>query len=102
MPTEKNEAIKEFFQAILSLKNNQELSRFCHDLLSAHEIKEIAYRYQVAKMLKAKVPYCKIEAETGLSSATIAKISHDFKKGAGGYKLALKRMEDKIINPKSK
>lgn len=90
-----NEVIREFFQAILSLKNSQELSRFCFDILSKHEIREIANRYQVAKMLKAKIPYCKIEAETGLSSATIAKISHDFKKGSGGYKLALKRMEDK-------
>ncbi len=98
MPLEKNEVIKEFFQAILGLKNSQEISRFCYDLLSTHEIKEISFRYQVAKMLKNKIPYCKIEEETGLSSATIAKISHDLKKGAGGYKLALKRMEDKIIN----
>lgn len=91
MSLDKNISQQEFFNALLSLKNTQELSRFCHDLLSPHEIKEIITRYQVAKMLKNKISYCQIAKDTGLSSATIAKISHDLKKGAGGYKLALKR-----------
>ncbi|MBT7553521.1 hypothetical protein HN670_03575 [bacterium] len=86
---------KELYQAMLTMRNPEELSRFCKDLLSKHEIMEVSRRWQVAQMLHDKVPYTEIETKTGLSSATIASISHWLKKGLGGYKLAIKRLKDK-------
>jgi len=83
------------YQALLSMRTPEEISRFCRDLLSKYEIDELSRRWQVACMLAKKIPYTEIERETGLSSATIAKISHWLKRGLGGYKLAIKRLKDK-------
>lgn len=83
----------ELFRALLMMRTTKEMSRFCRDLLSKHEIDELGRRWQVACMLAQKIPYTKIEEETGLSSATIAKISHWLKRGLGGYKLAIKRLK---------
>lgn len=86
--------ITELFQAFLQFKNYEELSRFCRDLFTTSEIKELARRFQAARLLKNKTSYTKIALNTGLSSATIAKISARLKKGLGGYKLAIKRLEE--------
>lgn len=82
------------YQALLKLQNHEEMSRFCRDLLTKSEIKELSARWQAAQMLKAQASYQQIIEETGLSSATIAKISRNLKSGLGGYKLALKRLQD--------
>ena len=83
------------YQALLAMRTSEEMSRFCRDLLSKHEIDELSRRWQVACMLAKKIPYTEIERETGLSSATIAKISHWRKRGLGGYKLANKRLNSR-------
>ncbi len=82
------------YQAFLQLQNTEEISRFCRDLLTKAELKELANRWQAAVMLKNKNSYQEISQETGLSSATIAKISRNFKNGLGGYKLVCKRISD--------
>jgi uncharacterized protein YerC len=43
-------------------------------------------------MLSRGVSYNTIVKETGLSSTTVARISKWLKKGAGGYKIILKRL----------
>ncbi|MCB9802999.1 TrpR YerC/YecD [Candidatus Nomurabacteria bacterium] len=93
---------QQLFQAFLQLKNSEELGRFCHDLLSPSEIREVSARFQAAKMLKNKISYQVIIAETGLSSATIAKISRNLKNSRGGYKLAFKRLSDRKLHLEKK
>ena len=92
MLKQKPTSCQDLYQAILTMKTQEEISRFCRDLLSKHEIDELSCRWQVACMLAKKIPYTEIERQTGLSSATIAKISHWLKRGLGGYKLAIKRL----------
>jgi TrpR-related protein YerC/YecD len=95
MPKHKHTSCHELFQALLTMRTSEEMSRFCRDLLSKHEIEELSRRWQVACMLAHKVSYTEIEQQTGLSSATIAKISHWLKRGLGGYKLAIKRLKSR-------
>lgn len=85
--------IDELFKAILRLNNQSEARRFFRDLLTKKELIEFSQRWKVALMLHHKVPYTKIELETGMSSTTIARIQKWLKKGAGGYKLAIKKIE---------
>ncbi len=80
------------FEAILALNSMDEAKRFFRDLLTEEEIKEFAARWQVAQMLAQKVPYSKIEMETGMSSTTIARVSKWLNRGMDGYKLILKRL----------
>ena len=85
----KNEYSNDLFETILKLKNIDQANNFFRDLLTEKEIIEFSQRWRAAKMLNKKVSYKEIEAETGLSSTTIARIHKWLKYGTGGYKLMI-------------
>lgn len=76
----------------MALKNKNEARRFLRDLLTAGEIEEFSNRWQAAQMLNKGISYIEIVKDTGLSSTTVARISKWLKKGMGGYRLMLKRL----------
>ena len=83
--------IDDLYNAILQLNSVDECRRFFRDLLTEYEIKEFVERWKAAKMLADGIPYTQIEAETGLSTRTIARVGRWLKKGKGGYSMILKR-----------
>lgn len=83
---------EELFKAILALDNADETRRFFRDLLTEKEIIEFANRWQAAQLLDQRVSYVKIQKETGLSSATIARIAKWLTQGMGGYRLIINRL----------
>ncbi len=90
-----NQDSDNLFKAILELKSISEARKFFRDLLTVKEIEEFSKRWKVAQMLNDKVPYTKIEQETGMSSTTIARIQKWLKGGMGGYRLILGRLKKK-------
>lgn len=72
-------------EVILALRDIKEAKKFFRDLMTEQELVEFGNRWQAAQMLYKKVPYLKIEKETGLSSRTIARVSKWLNKGRGGY-----------------
>ena len=58
------------FKAILKLENEDECYRFFEDIATINELKSLAQRMQVAKMLKEKKVYTEIAEVTGASTAT--------------------------------
>ena len=78
--------------AFLALKNKDEMERFLRDLLTETEIKEFASRLEAASLLSKDTQYCSIIESTGLSSATIARISKWLNGSLGGYRLILSRL----------
>ncbi len=86
-----NRKTSELIQAILALENIDEAKRFLRDLLTEGELVEFANRWQAAQMLDKNVSYTTIRGKTGLSSATVARISKWLNKGMGGYKLMLNK-----------
>ena len=87
-----NPKTRDLLRAILALKNVNEAKKFFRDLLTEQETIEFGKRWQAAQMLNKKIPYSMVEKETGLSSTTVARVSRWLKKGMGGYKLMLKRL----------
>ena len=83
------------FEAILSLKTLDECYSFFEDACTIKEILDIAQRLKAAKMLKAGKNYVEVCSETGMSSATISRVSRCLEYGAGGYELAIKRLMEK-------
>ncbi|MEW5806406.1 MAG: YerC/YecD family TrpR-related protein [Acidobacteriota bacterium] len=83
----------ELFEAILSLKSAKECKAFLRDLCTLSEIEAMIERFQVAKMVKDKVPYREISEKTGSSTATVTRVAHWFHHGMGGYNLVLDRMK---------
>ena len=88
-----NEEIDKLFEAILLLKDLEECYRFFDDLCTINELEAFGQRLAVAKMLHSKMTYQEIEKETGISAATISKISKSFAFGPGGYEMILKRLK---------
>jgi TrpR-related protein YerC/YecD len=79
-------------EAILTLKNVDETKRFLRDLMTEKEIEEFANRLEAARLLSKDIQYNTIIENTGLSSATIARISKWLNGSLGGYRLILNRL----------
>ena len=87
-----NKSINQLFEAILLLENIQECDKFFEDICTIKEIKAMAQRLEVAKMLKEGATYEEIAQDTGASTATISRVKRSLEYGADGYQLILERM----------
>ena len=90
----KSEDIDGLFEAVLKLENEEECYRFFEDLCTINELKAMAQRWQVARLLAARKTYSEIEDETAASTATISRINKCLLYGADGYKKVLKKLEN--------
>ena len=83
-----------FFEAVMSLKNQEDCRQFFEDICTINEIHAIAQRLQVAKLLSENKTYNEIEGITKASTATISRINKCLVYGADGYKRILARMKE--------
>ena len=91
----KDDITDRLFDAILLLKGMDECYNFFEDICTVSEIKAMAQRLEVAKMLKAGKTYTEICEKTGASTATISRVNRCLNYGADGYKTILERLERK-------
>ena len=75
------------------MKDVEECYSFFEDLCTISEIKALAQRLEVAKMLRAKKTYTDISEQTGASTATISRVNRCLVYGADGYNVILDRLE---------
>lgn len=87
--------VDELFEAILELETIEECYRFFEDICTINEVKSLAQRLEVAKMLKSKRTYQDIADETGASTATISRVNRALVYGSDGYNIILDRLSDK-------
>jgi len=80
------------FEAILSLKTQEECRAFFQDLCTVAELKAMAQRLEVAQLLDQGLIYNDILQRTGASSATISRVNRALQYGADGYKTVLPRL----------
>lgn len=85
--------VDNLFKAILSLETIDECYSFFEDALTVKEILDVSQRLKAAKMLKNGENYAVIGKATGMSTATISRVSKCLEYGAGGYDIVLSRME---------
>lgn len=91
----KEKAIDNLFEAILLLRDEEECYRFFEDICTVAEIKAMAQRLEVAKMLDQEQIYTDIAEKTGASTATISRVKRSLCFGADGYRLVLERLKEK-------
>ena len=87
-----NNSTDELCEAFLSLKNKEECYAFLEDICTIKEILEMSQRLSVAKLLSKGMSYAQISQQTGVSTATISRISKCIEYGNGGYKTVIKRL----------
>ncbi len=83
------------FEAILSLETMEECRNFFDDLCTVPELKAMAQRLQVAKMLSEHQVYSEIVSETGASTATISRVNRSLSYGSDGYTAIFERLDQK-------
>lgn len=83
------------FDAILLLKTKEECYRFFEDVATVAEIKALAQRLEVAKLLEQEETYLAIAESTGASTATISRVKKCLYFGADGYQLILRRLAER-------
>ena len=78
-------------RAILSLDTMEECYQFFEDICTIGELRAMAQRLDVARMLHEGNTYDDIVAQTGASTATISRVKRCLNYGADGYTLVLKK-----------
>lgn len=95
MPMEKlkDPLLDQLFLSILQLRTLEECYIFFDDLCTVNELRSLAQRLEVARLLQLGYTYHQIETETGASTATISRVKRCLNYGNDGYKMALERIQ---------
>ena len=93
-PKLKDGLTDQLFRSILLLENEEECYQFFEDICTVSELKSLAQRMEVARMLKAGHTYDDIVEKTGASTATISRVKRCLNYGADGYRFMLERLEN--------
>ncbi|MCC5997364.1 MAG: helix-turn-helix domain-containing protein [Oceanicaulis sp.] len=82
--------------ALLTLKNREEMRRFLRDLTTPGELQALAERWRVARMLdEGGKSYRDISAEAGVSTTTVTRVARFLsQEDHQGYRLVLDRTRE--------
>ncbi|MGS0765355.1 YerC/YecD family TrpR-related protein [Syntrophomonas curvata] len=81
-------------KALLTLRSEEDAYRMLDDLCTISEIKAMAQRLQVARLLSRDITYNTIASSTGASTATISRVKRCLNYGADGYRRVLENMDE--------
>ena len=88
-----DDSLQFLYRVILLLQTQEECERFFDDLCTGPELKALAQRLEVAKLLKEQNVYSKIVEKTGASTANISRVNRSLQYGANGYDIVFERLE---------
>jgi TrpR-related protein YerC/YecD len=78
-------------EALLSLKNAEEMAAFLRDLCTPSELEVLVDRWRVVPHLLEGVSYREIHERTAVSITTIGRVARYLNQGSGGYVAAAAR-----------
>lgn len=84
--------LNELYESFIALDNDEECKMFFEDLLTTGEVEQFAQRLRAAKLLLQGKTYSQIIEETDISSATLSRVSNCVRRGKGGYKKIIAKM----------
>ena len=90
----KSAEVDRLFEALLSLKDEEECYAFFEDICTVNELHSLAQRLQVATMLRDQNTYLEIAEKTGASTATISRVNRSLNYGTDGYDMVLGRVKE--------
>ena len=91
-PKQEREAEDKLFEAIKTLRGFDEYRSFFQDILTPSEFQAIKDRWTVAALLYEGYTYREINAISGVSITTVARVARFLSDGSGGYRIALERL----------
>ena len=91
-PKQEREAEDKLFEAIKTLQGFNEYRSFFQDILTPSEFQAIKDRWTVAALLYEGYTYREVNAISGVSITTVARVARFLSDGSGGYRIALERL----------
>jgi len=88
--------VESLLDALLSVETREEAAAFLRDLCTLGELRDLAQRWAVVRLLDAGLHYSEISRRTGASTATITRIASWLNHGEGGYRLLLDRIRRSV------
>ncbi len=89
----KTPEVEALFEAVLQLDSIEEIEPFFRDLCTLNELRDMAQRWAVVRMLDGGLHYAEISRQTGASTATITRIASWLNHGEGGYRAMLAKLD---------
>ena len=89
-----SEAMDQYFDAILSLKNREECYSFFKDICTVNEMLSLSQRFDVGVRLMKGQTYQEISEATGASTATISRVGRLLTDENDGIEMAIKRIQE--------
>lgn len=84
-----SDSLSMLLDAFVSLDGRATALSLLQDLCTPRELEDLSQRLEVARMLDAGVSYARIQAATGASATTVARVARCLKYGSGGYRAVL-------------
>ena len=84
-----SESLALLLRALVSLDDPTAALALLQDLCTPRELEDLSQRLEVARMLDAGVSFARIQAATGASATTVARVARCLKYGTGGYRRVL-------------
>ena len=85
------------YQAILTLKTEEEVYDFFQDLCTVTELRAMEQRFEVAVLLKQGMIYNDILERTGASSATISRVNRSLAEGQGLHNVRISPLSSSSV-----
>ena len=89
----KTDDVAALLRAIMTLDSDHETERFFRDLCTLNELRDMAQRWAVVRLLDGGMHYAEISRRTGASTATITRIASWLNHGEGGYRAMLDKLD---------
>lgn len=84
--------VEALIDVLLDLEDRAQAERFIRDLCTLGELRDMAQRWAVVRLLDQGLHYAEISTLTGASTATITRIASWLRHGEGGYREMLDRL----------
>ena len=94
--------IMNLYEILAKIDNPEDLKKFFADLCTYVEIENLEKRAEAAQLLLKGNTYDETIQKTGISSATISRISRCIRHGEGGYSEVLKKVVQENDEKKDK
>ncbi len=83
-------------EALTNLDSVEDFRIFLQDLCTPAELRSMADRWRVARLLAEGISYRTINERTGVSTATITRVARSMTYGARGYQTLLERIKEPL------
>ena len=85
------EFLPDLYKAITDIESVEECKALFDDLCTYKEVEQMAQRLRAAKLLLDGMTYNEVISQTGISSATLSRVSKYVNHGSDGYKKAVEK-----------